>query len=224
MTITVNRSFRLPSMEKPVCLMADDDHTPPVNLTLRNLDEKWRTILRHADSPSLLGLASLEAAECKVLTAAVDQSLRTLIIPKPAHRSDGLIRLLAIYPAAMAVWLSRLAGQAYEVNFWDNFAALLHCTEVPSDRRPQFATAFRRACRAVMANFVTPEVGTWKYAGEFLFQAGLPLCHCGRFAVALRAVAVRCHQPGAWPTAPGAWEWGGSEERYRNRTFRSSPV
>ncbi|MBW0001840.1 MAG: hypothetical protein JO015_22305 [Verrucomicrobia bacterium] len=159
-----------------------------MNLTLRDLDQKWRSSLHHADSPSLLGLAPLEAAECEVLTATVDRSLRTLI-PTPVHRVDGFIRLLAIYPAAMAVWLSRLAGQAYEVNFWDNFAALLHCTEVPSDRRPQFANAFRRACRTVMANFVTPQVGTWTYVGEFLFQAGLPLCHCERFAVALRAIA-----------------------------------
>src|SRR5271166_5887635 len=168
--------------------MAEFGHSPATTEDLRTLDEKWRAILTDEGMAPLLGLAPLEVAECEALKAVIDRELR-LSIPLLSHRIDGLIRLLARYPAAVAVWLSRVAGEAYqEGNFWDHFAAQLQCIDVPNDRRAQFAAAFRRACRAVMIHFVPPEPGNRKYAGEFLFQAGLPLCHCGRFADALRTV------------------------------------
>jgi hypothetical protein len=189
MKVMVDQRFCLSEVERRGCFNNDGGHTPMVTTNLRDLDAEWRANLQRPGSPPLLGLAPLAAADQAALSSAVDHELGLRLV-EPAQRVDGWISLLARYPAAMAVWLSRLAGEVYQDgSFWDNFAAKLHCAEVPHDRRPQFAAAFRRACRAVMVHFVTPDLGSRRYVGEFLFQAGLPLCHCGRVAAALRTVA-----------------------------------
>ena len=156
---------------------------------LGEFDANWRARLSADSCPPLLGLAPLRDEECKEIGREVDVALSTQI-PRSPHRVQGIVRLLDRYPAVTAVWLSRLAGEAYDAgNFYDNLAAMLGCPDVPTSIRPGFVASFRRACRSTMSAFVKPEVGNLRYVGEFLFQAGLPLCHCARFAGAMRAVA-----------------------------------
>lgn len=105
-------------------------------------------------------------------------------------RFQGLFDLLQRYPATMAVWFSRLAGEAYDANnFWANFACKLGFQHFNQPQREKLAARFRTVCQVRMSAFVEPEVGAWSHAGQFLFQAAIPLCHCDVFAVAMRAVA-----------------------------------
>src|SRR5205814_1168567 len=56
-------------------------------------------------------------------------------------------------------------------------------------RRPEVAERLRTACSRVMSRYLMPaETGGFKYVETFLFQAGLPLCHCNRFADFIRQV------------------------------------
>jgi hypothetical protein len=104
-------------------------------------------------------------------------------------RVDGLLDLIHRYPATMATWLARVAGIAYDAhNFWTNFCRALELN-IPLNRREELASRFRRVCQNVMSGFVEAEIGSWRLAGQFLFQAGLPLCHCDRFTRATRGVA-----------------------------------
>jgi len=100
-------------------------------------------------------------------------------------RYQGLFDLLKLYPAAIAVWFSRLAGEAYDSNnFWANFASKLGFLHFNQLQRERLAARFRVVCQAKMSAFVEPEVGAWSHAGQFLFQAAIPLCHCEAFAAA----------------------------------------
>lgn len=182
-----------PSQQHSACVRAPhlairgDEESPALN-TLRDIDAHWRSRLASNDCPPLLGLAPLNNEECAVLTATVGAALR-LQVPSPSHRVQGIGWLLNGYPAAVAVWLSRLAGDAYDGNFWDRFSDKLGCVDVPSEWREWLARLFRKACRQTMANFVEPEIGSRKNVDEFLFQAGLPLCHCQTFVTAMRGAA-----------------------------------
>lgn len=190
---------------------------PPELKGLRDLDEKWRARLQRDDCPPLLGLVPLSQEECATIGAGIELEMRSAA-PFAAHPVDGISRLLRRYPAAVAVWLSRLAGEAYDAgNFWDEFAAQLRCTDVPVNRRESFANEFRRACRQVMGQFFEPQVGSFRFVGEFLFQAGLPICHCRSFAAAMRAAAEAF---GALPEADDA----AALEDFRDEMLRRAEV
>jgi hypothetical protein len=56
-------------------------------------------------------------------------------------------------------------------------------------RRDEFAKRFRRACRNTMSSWLPPEdLGGHNIVAEFLYQAGLPLERCERFAQHVRKV------------------------------------
>jgi hypothetical protein len=114
-----------------------------------------------------------------------------------------LLQLLQFRPAIMAVWLARKAGEAYEFGtFWDLFEGKLGIQIPPSERR-RFADEFKDACMDVMSDYTFPtSLGAFKYVETFLFQAGLPLCHCQRFADCLREVERRYGLPD--PDSPEA--------------------
>lgn len=94
MAVMVDERFCLSKVEKRGCFNNDGGRTPVVTTNLRDLDEEWRTNLQRPESPPLLGLAPLGPAGQAALNSAVDYELRTRVL-EPAHRVDGLIRLLA---------------------------------------------------------------------------------------------------------------------------------
>src|SRR5262249_53904428 len=99
----------------------------------------------------------------------------------------------------------RKAGEAYEAGaFWDKFSELISIP-VPFYHRPELAACFRQACRQVMATWVPPtDLGGHNYVAEFLFQAGLPLDRCDRFAQHFRKVERNYGLPD--PDLPDAGE------------------
>jgi hypothetical protein len=100
-----------------------------------------------------------------------------------------LYTLLEEFPSCLAVWLSRKAGEAYEAGaFWDKFGELVG-TQIPVYQRDELARRFRHACRSAMAAWTAPEdLGGHNIVAEFLYQAGLPLDRCDRFAQHVRKV------------------------------------
>jgi hypothetical protein len=105
----------------------------------------------------------------------------------------------------MIIWLARKASEAYEFGtFWENFEDRV-AIKIPSHARADLAELFRQFCPRLMAGYVTPpEPGAFKHVEAFLFQAGLPLCHCHHFARLVQQVERRFGLPD--PNAADAGE------------------
>jgi hypothetical protein len=149
-----------------------------------DIERKWREFLASEKCPPVIGLAPLSDTEAEVISRLVIATL-----PKWGEvqvHFAAILRLIEMYPAAMAGWLARRAGEAYNENFWPNFEQATGFN-IPTPRRREFVGAFTRACSRVMSNFIAPPA-TW--AGEYvrtcLFHAALPLCHCATFSQGVR--------------------------------------
>ena len=166
-------------------------------LTLADLENKWAAILNGDRCPPVLGLAPLTDHESDLIGR--------LVVLYPHRGSARLLALLREFPATTVVWLSRKAGEAYEAGaFWDKFSELLSIP-IPLYHRPDLAACFRQACRQVMATWVPPtDLGGHNYVAEFLFQAGMPLDRCDRFAQHFRKVERNYGLPD--PDLPDAGE------------------
>lgn len=170
--------------------------------SLENYNQTWSHILDSEGCPPVLGLVALSETDCQTVRFLVQDACRRFVVH---HHIKPLIYLLQVFPAVMSVWLARKAGEAYELGtFWENFEEGIG-VKIPSLERPNFAEHFRQSCRLVMAHYVTPpETGAFKHVEAFLFQAGLPLCHCDHFARLVRQVERRFGLPD--PQSPEAGE------------------
>lgn len=170
-------------------------------MILDDYESIWRNYLSGEQCPPVLGLAPLSEEESK--------SIRRLIRIQYAQRGgywwQTLFRLINKYPASLAVWVARKAGEAYESGaFWDKFEAAIGA-EIPLNQREVFAKRFRQACRDVMSEWVPPtELGSQRFVAEFLYQAGLPLDRCAGFAQHVRKVEQKYGLPD--PISPDAGE------------------
>jgi hypothetical protein len=99
-----------------------------------------------------------------------------------------------------------MSAKAYhDGNFWDNLAAVSGYS-VSANQRAELVMALRRACQTVMSRFTLPPAdSSFKYVAELLFQAGLPLCHAGPFAEAVRRVERQLGLPDL--SDPSGPEW-----------------
>jgi hypothetical protein len=154
-------------------------------MTLKNLEVKWSAYLSGDNCPSVLGLAALSEEESEIIHQLVAAELGQCSRPQ----WTTLFVLLHEFPACLAVWLARKAGEAYEAGaFWEKFGTLIGVT-IPINQRDEFAQQFRCACRKTMAIWLPPEdLGGNKIVAEFLHQAGLPLDRCDGFAQHVRKV------------------------------------
>src|SRR5438876_5348062 len=108
-------------------------------MSLRAFDFKWREYLAAESCPAVLGLAPLSEEESEVIHRLVLRDLQW----GDKWPWQTLFNLLPTYPACLAVWLARKAGEAYEAGaFWDRFGALIGA-EIPLNRRAEFAKRFR---------------------------------------------------------------------------------
>jgi hypothetical protein len=157
----------------------------PALKTLPEIDQKWRAYLSDDSCPPVLGLAPLSEEESHLIGQLVAAELNQ----HSRLRSARLFSLLEKFPACMAVWLSRKAGEAYEAGaFWDKFFELIGVTLPIYDREP-FGRRFQLACSDTMSCWLPPkEMGSQRNVAEFLYQAGLPLERCARFAEHFRKV------------------------------------
>jgi hypothetical protein len=151
------------------------------------VEAKWREVFSSEKCPPVIGLAPLAETEVEEIARSVAEAV-------PASgglqmRFASVLRLMELYPATMAVWLARKAGDAYrDGNFWEHFTSETRF-EVPPLERGSFANALNGTCKRVMANFTPPpHGGHFLYVEACLFHAGLPLCHCGNFSEAVRWV------------------------------------
>ena len=160
---------------------------------LTDHEDRWEELLSSAECPPILGLASLSEADSDAVSSMVQAHLQIAGRLSPFVM---LLQLLQIRPAIMTVWLARKAGEAYELGtFWELFEGKLGIPVSSNDRR-RFADEFQQACKRVMSHYVEPTtLGAFKYVETFLFQAGLPLCHCQRFADCLREAERRYGLP-----------------------------
>ena len=160
---------------------------------LEQWEKTWRDVLRSDRCPPVLGLVPLSAEECEGITGIV----KNAIMRVPGKDQSRALRLVLYrYPAVTCVWLARKAGEAYDLGtFWENFERHIGTT-ITSVERPHLAESFRLACSLVMGNYTSPpEPGAFRHVETFLFQAGLPLCHCDRFAKLVRQVERRFGLP-----------------------------
>jgi hypothetical protein len=157
-----------------------------VRIRLGQLNKKWSDILGSDKCPAVLGLLGLSEAECDEVSGLVRTATED---SRPYYKFSLLKKLLIQHPAIIAIWLARKAGEAYELGaFWDRFKAKIGVEIQPYDR-PLFAQLFRDMCLRVMFEYAKPpEPGALKHVETFLFQAGLPLCHCERFAALIHQV------------------------------------
>ena len=170
-------------------------------MSLSELEARWREYLASENCPPILGLAPLSTEECAAIGVHVRREIRAL----PFGLVSGLVGLMRTHPAATALWIARQAGEAYDGNFWRPFGERIG-SDVRADERQNFAAQFRRACRTSMSVFTAPGEASRQYVEEFLFQAGLPFCHCETFASALRAVAEDFGLP-ILTARPSACDW-----------------
>ena len=156
-------------------------------MSLQELDVKWREYLHSEACPPVPGLAPLSEDESAVIRQLVALQLSRYQHKYPHWRI--VFALLERFPACMAVWLARKAGEAYEAGaFWEKFGELIGIT-VPMNRRDEFARHFRRAAWTTMTTWLPPdELGGHNIVAQFLHQAGLPLDRCGGFAQHVRKV------------------------------------
>lgn len=155
------------------------------NKSLEELEHEWSKYLVSESCPPVLGLAPLSENEsdaiCDLVRAVISENQR------PPWRT--LFSLLERFPACLAVWLSRKAGEAYEAGaFWDKFGTLIGLA-IPLNQRDELARRFNWACRKTMGSWIPPkELGGRNIVAEFLYQAGLPLDRCECFAQHVRKV------------------------------------
>jgi hypothetical protein len=166
-------------------------------MTLQEVDGRWSAYLADERCPTVLGLAPLSEEESREIHGLVGHYSHA--------QPSQLFQLLETFPSCVAVWLARKAGEAYESGaFWEKFAELIG-VPVPMHRRDEFAKRFRRACRNTMTAWLPPEdLGGHNIVAEFLYQAGLPLDRCERFAQHVRKVERSFGLPDA--DAPDAGE------------------
>jgi hypothetical protein len=167
---------------------------------LKLQEARWAEFLRSDKCPPVLGLAPLEESERTTIRDAVAAQLNTRYA---ISRFDALLAILKEYPASLATWLAREAGEAYDDGeFWSQFERLLGVS-VPTLRRSELAHEFRFACGLSMRNFTAPaEKGAFIYVETFLHQAGLPVCQIPHFARFVRQVERTSGLPA--PDDPGA--------------------
>jgi hypothetical protein len=167
-------------------------------MDLSDYNRAWKTFLESDKCPPVLGLAPLSSDE-----AAEIRSLVHAQLPSQSNlRFNKLLSLLKHYPAVMSVWLARVAGEAYDGNFWDNFTRLVG-VDINGPARPEFVRIFRQCCfLAGITTFDPPQLGAFIHMERLLFQAGLPLCHVGHFSRSMRWVEQQYALPD--PDAPDA--------------------
>ena len=155
-------------------------------MTLAENERRWGEYLRSEQCPPVLGLAPLEELERSAIRDTVTAQLAA---GSAAEKFDELLGLIELFPASLATWLSREAGEAYnEGEFWPRFEQLIG-VPVPPLRRSELARDFRYACGSTMRNFTAPlEKGAFIYVETFLHQAGLPVCQVAHFARFVRQV------------------------------------
>lgn len=162
------------------------------SMSLSAFNDEWSKFLETEKCPPILGLVPLSDGDCAELSRLLAAEFSRLSFLAPCQ---VLLRLLDQFPAILAIWISRKAGEAYDAGaFWDQFREKTG-VGVAVTQRPGFTVAFLRACRKTMSNFTAPAVVMRPYVDEFLFQAGLPLCHCEIYVRALRSVAADCGLP-----------------------------
>lgn len=159
-------------------------------------DERWAKFLASEKCPPILGLAPLSEEESEFVSSWIRTYLPLVSRRFGQSPLVTLMDLLRYKPAITTVWLARKAGEAYDAGtFWELFEGKIGTT-IPPNERPAFAERFRDACRLVMSSYVAPtNLGAFKHVETFLFQAGLPLCHCQNFADRLRDVERRYGLP-----------------------------
>lgn len=168
--------------------------------TLADYNTAWKEFLESEKCPPVLGLAPLSSEEAAEIRSLVHAQLPS----HPSQRFNKLIHLLKLYPAVMSVWLARVAGEAYDGNFWENFTRLVG-VEIHALSRPEFVRIFRQCCfLAGITTFDPPQLGAFIHMERLLFQAGLPLCHVGNFSRSMRWVEQQYSLPD--PEAPDAGE------------------
>ena len=168
------------------------------NMTLADYNSAWKKFLESEKCPPVLGLAPQSSEEAAEIRSLVHAQLPI----QPNLRFNQLISLLKLYPAAMSVWFARVAGEAYDGNFWENFTRLVG-VEIPPLSRPEFVRTFRQCCfLAGITTFDPPQLGAFIHMERLLFQAGLPLCHVGNFSRSMRWVEQQYALPD--PEAPDA--------------------
>jgi len=148
------------------------------NKNLADYNAAWKVFLESEKCPPVLGLVPLSEEEAAEIHALVQGQLPS----EPRQRFNRLLALLKLYPAVMTVWLARVAGEAYDENFWPNFARLVG-VDIPPTARAEFVRVFRQCC--LVAGITTldpPQLGAFIHMERLLFQAGLPLCHVEHFA------------------------------------------
>ena len=153
-------------------------------MNLSDYNSAWKTFLESDKCPPVLGLAPLSEEEADEIRTLVQAQLPV----QPHQRFNRLLALLKLYPAVMTVWLARVAGEAYDGNFWENFVRLVG-VEIPTPARSEFVMTFRQCCFLVgITTLDPPQLGVFIYVERLLFQAGLPLCHVEHFANSMRWV------------------------------------
>jgi hypothetical protein len=168
------------------------------NKTLADYNSTWKAFLESEKCPPVLGLAPLSSDEADEIRALVQAQLAI----HPNHRLNRLVALLKLYPAVMTVWLARVAGEAYDGNFWENYTRLIG-VDFNASARPEFVRVFRQCCfLAGITTLDPPQLGAFMYVERLLFQAGLPLCHVGSFSRSMRWVEQQYSLPD--PDAPEA--------------------
>jgi hypothetical protein len=168
------------------------------NMNLSDYNNAWKPFLESDKCPPVLGLAPLSKEEADEIRVLVQAQLPIQL----NQRFNKLISLLKLHPAVMTVWLTRVAGEAYDGNFWENFTRLVG-VEINAPARPEFVRIFRQCCfLAGITTLDPPQLGAFIYMERMLFQAGLPLCHVGNFARSMRWVEQQYSLPD--PDAPNA--------------------
>ena len=146
-------------------------------MPLDRINASWITRLSSVEFSGLAGLVNLTGSDY--------ETIRQEFFAAAGGDVTRLIWKTGLFPAAALVGMSRAALMAYGENFWENFGTEIGII-IPVNRRAELTDAFCRAAARSIPGYQRANWEAWKYAGEFLAQAGLPLHHCSTFARVLR--------------------------------------
>ena len=107
-------------------------------MSLEAYQEECGRLVFNEDSPPILGLVPMPQADCDRIGALVAEEISR---GRFISAYDVLVGLLRLHPAAVSLWLARLAGKAYDAGaFWDEFGRMAGVT-VGVDQRKPLATS-----------------------------------------------------------------------------------
>lgn len=165
------------------------------DISLGDLESKWKSYVRDLDSSQIIGLFPFSEEEKNIflkLTSSIN-SLDDDVMP------EFFSQLFQKYPFSTSIWVASTAAESYaNGEFWSTFPLKLGLPNHFKDNknRKLFLENFRKACIACeFPRYYSKKELRKSFIAEFLFYAGFPICYSQNLADAILQLHRRNELP-----------------------------